>query len=79
MGALQPLSFRGHGFIAGQHRVIAFFRQQAHPVADVAQTLICVVLAVEEAVLDPVPGARETYRELLRDGIQEYVEISGAA
>lgn len=40
---------------------------------------VAYALAVEEAVLDPVPGARETYRELLRDGIQEYVEISGAA
>ena len=39
---------------------------------------VAYALAVEENALDTVSGAREVYEEILRDGLREYVEISGA-
>ena len=35
-------------------------------------------LACDESALDSVSGAREIYEETMRDGLREYVEISGA-
>ncbi len=35
-------------------------------------------LAVDESALDAVSGAREIYEEIMRNGLREYVEISGA-
>ena len=39
---------------------------------------VAYALACDESVLDSVSGAREIYEETMRDGLREYVEISGA-
>lgn len=38
---------------------------------------VAYALACDESVLDSVSGAREIYEETMRDGLREYVEISG--
>ena len=40
---------------------------------------VAYALAVPESELDAVPGAREAYTEMMTAGIQEYVEVPGAA
>ena len=39
---------------------------------------VAYALACDESALDSVSGAREIYEETMRDGLREYVEISGA-
>lgn len=38
---------------------------------------VAYALACDESALDSVSGAREIYEETMRDGLREYVEISG--
>lgn len=38
---------------------------------------VAYALAADESALSAVPGATELYQEILRDGLREYVEISG--
>ncbi|MBQ3276602.1 MAG: hypothetical protein IJH47_06070 [Oscillospiraceae bacterium] len=40
---------------------------------------VAYALAVPESELDAVAGARQVYEEMMRDGIQEYIEVPGAA
>ena len=39
---------------------------------------VAYALACDESALDSVSGAQEIYEETMRDGLREYVEISGA-
>lgn len=39
---------------------------------------VAYALACDESALDSLPGARELYEEIMRDGLREYVEIRGA-
>ena len=39
---------------------------------------VAYALAADESALDSLPGARELYEEIMRDGLREYVEIRGA-